>query len=64
LQLDKWRFYQGVRNEWRWYHFDENGDVAAGCDQGFDELAACMDNAAEHGFDRHSYQVLTREPAP
>lgn len=61
LQLDKWRFYQGLRNEWRWYHFDEAGQVIAASDQGFEELIACMKNAAEYGFDHHSYAVHARD---
>ena len=59
--MDKWRFYQGLRNEWRWYHFDDAGEVAAASDQGFSELPACMANAAEYGFDQHSYAVHTRD---
>ena len=57
--MDKWRFYQGLRNEWRWYHFDETGQVVAASDQGFEELTACMANAVEYGFDQHSYAVHT-----
>lgn len=59
--MDKWRFYQGLRSEWRWYHFDDGGQVIAASDQGFEELSACMANAAEYGFDNHSYAVHTRD---
>jgi hypothetical protein len=59
--LDKWRFYQGLRNEWRWYHFDDAGQVIAASDQAFGELPACMANATEQGFDNHSYAVHTRD---
>lgn len=60
--MDKWRFYQGLRSEWRWYHFDESGQVIAASDQGFEELPACMANAAAHGFDQsHSYAVQLRD---
>ena len=45
-ELDKWRFYQGLRNEWRWYHFNDAGQVIAASDQ---------------GFDNHSYAVHTRD---
>ena len=62
--MDKWRFYQGLRNEWRWYRLDEAGEVIAASDQGFDELTACMANAAHAGFDRHSYHVHARESGP
>ena len=61
MQLDKWRFYQGLRGEWRWYHFDEAGQVVSASDQGFEELPACMTNAVEYGFDRHSYAVHARD---
>ena len=61
-QLDKWRFYQGLRNEWRWYHLGDAGQVVAASDQAFEELTACMANAAEYGFERHhSYAVHTRD---
>jgi hypothetical protein len=60
--LDKWRFYQGLRSEWRWYHFDEAGQVVAASDQAFEELTACMANATEYGFDQnHSYAVQLRD---
>ena len=59
--MDKWRFYQGLRNEWRWYHFDDAGQVVSASDQAFGELTACMANAVEYGFDQHSYAVHTRD---
>lgn len=59
--MDKWRFYQGLRNEWRWYQLNDSGQVVAASDQGFKELSACMANAADAGFDQHSYRVHARE---
>jgi hypothetical protein len=59
--VDRWRFYQGLRNEWRWYQLGESGQVVDASDQGFEELPACMANAAEAGFDHHSYRVHARE---
>ena len=56
-----WRFYQGLRTEWRWYELDHSGDVKAESDQGFAELRACMDNAAAAGFTGTSYQVQVRQ---
>ena len=47
-----WRFYEGLRREWRWYHLDEGGQVAGASEGGFAELQACMDNAVEAGFTR------------
>ncbi|MDB5865395.1 MAG: hypothetical protein JWO70_3201 [Betaproteobacteria bacterium] len=59
--MNRWRFYQGLRNEWRWYKLDESGQVIGAADQGFEELTACMQNAAAHGFDQHSYRVHPRD---
>ena len=59
--MASWRFYEGLRSEWRWYHFDERGDVIAESDQGFAELKACMENAEVSGFSGHAYQVHTRQ---
>ena len=56
-----WRFYQGLRTEWRWYKVDHSGDVQAESDQGFAELRACMENAATAGFTGTSYQVQVRQ---
>ena len=59
--MHSWRFYQGMRNEWRWYRINEMGEVLAASDQAFAELAGCMANAQEAGFDQHGYQVLARK---
>ena len=60
--MDKWRFYQGLRSEWRWYHFDDAGQVVAASDQAFEELSGCMANASEYGFENnHSYAVHARD---
>ena len=56
-----WRFYQGLRTEWRWYHFDEQGAVIAESDQGFAELRGCMANAETAGFTGDTYQVHARQ---
>ena len=59
--MPNWRFYQGVRNEWRWYKLDSGGQVLAASDRGFAELPACMKNAEAAGFDtRGSFQVHAR----
>ena len=55
--MASWRFYQGLRSEWRWYHFDPGGEVIAVSDQGFAELPACMANAETAGFTGDAYQV-------
>jgi hypothetical protein len=57
-----WRFYQGLRTEWRWYRLDEMGNVVAESDQGFAELQACMANAETAGFEGQTFQVYTRKP--
>lgn len=59
--MTRWRFYQGLRTEWRWYRFDEAGKLVAESDQGFAELRACMANAETAGFTGEAYQVLARE---
>ena len=58
--MQKWHFYQGMNNEWRWYRMDESGEIALGSEAGFSTLDACMDNATERGFDRAAYQVHVR----
>jgi hypothetical protein len=58
-----WRFYQGLRTEWRWYRFDNKGGVIAQSDQGFAELRGCMANAESAGFTGEAYQVHTRAPS-
>lgn len=57
-----WRFYQGLRGEWRWYALDEAGQVINSSDQGFLELSACMLNAGYTGFAGGPYQVHARAP--
>jgi hypothetical protein len=60
--MARWRFYQGLRTEWRWYEFDEAGQVVAESDQGFAELLGCMANAEESaGFTGDAYQVHARQ---
>ena len=59
--MASWRFYQGLRSEWRWYHFDDRGNVIAESDQGFAELKACMANAEAAGFASDAYQVHARQ---
>ena len=58
-----WRFYQGLKNEWRWYQLEERGLVLTASDRGFAELDACMANAERAGFTRSgSFQVHARAP--
>ena len=59
--MASWRFYQGLRTEWRWYHFDSEGRVLSQSDQGFSELRACMANAETAGFTGEAYQVHARQ---
>jgi hypothetical protein len=61
--MSHWRFYQGLRSEWRWYHLDEVGNVIAESDQAFAELKACMVNAEAAGFTGDAYQVHARQSA-
>jgi hypothetical protein len=61
--MNRWRFYQGLRNEWRWYELGENGRVLRASDHAFDELAGCMQNASAHGFDGHTCHVHMRGAA-
>ncbi len=58
--MTAWRFYQGLRGEWRWYALDEVGHVRASSDRAFSELSACMQNAEHAGFSGGAYQVHTR----
>ena len=60
--MASWRFFQGLRSEWRWYRLDGEGNVVAESDQGFSELPGCMANAEIAGFDGHTFQVYTRKP--
>ena len=56
-----WRFYQGLRTEWRWYRVDDHGTVIAESDRGFAELQGCMANAETAGFSGETFQVHTRQ---
>ncbi|MGZ5125829.1 MAG: hypothetical protein ACXWC1_23855 [Burkholderiales bacterium] len=58
--MTRWRFFQGLRDEWRWYRLDASNDVISASDQGFRELPACMKNAGAAGFTHSSYQVHAR----
>jgi hypothetical protein len=58
--MARWRFYQGLRTEWRWYRFDDAGEVVAESDRGFAELQGCMANAESAGFTGAAFQVHTR----
>jgi hypothetical protein len=60
--MARWRFYQGLRTEWRWYHVDDHGSLIAESDRGFAELQGCMANAEEAGFSAgEAFQVYTRQ---
>ena len=59
--MSKWRFYQGVRAEWRWYHLDQAGEVIGESDRAFAELSGAMANAEASGFDGDAYQVHARQ---
>ena len=59
--MARWRFYQGVRAEWRWYHFGDSGDMITQSDTAFAELSGAMANAEAAGFNGDSYQVLARQ---
>ena len=59
--MARWRFYQGLRAEWRWYHFDDSGNVVTQSDTAFAELSGAMANAEAAGFNGDSYQVLARQ---
>jgi len=61
--MASWRFYQGLRAEWRWYQLDETGNVIAESDQGFAELQGCMANAETAGFSGGAFQVYARQSA-
>ena len=62
--MPAWRFYQGLKGEWRWYVLDRAGDVLHSADQAFAELSACMKNAEAAGCARDSYQVHARAAGP
>jgi len=63
-QIPTWRFYQGLRNEWRWYKLHDTGLVIAGSDRAFAELTSCMANAEHAGFERNgTFQVHARSTA-
>lgn len=55
-----WRFYQGLKDEWRWYYVDHSGHVLSSSDLAFSELDACMANAEAAGFQRHDFRVHAR----
>ena len=59
--MTNWRFYQGLRGEWRWYQLDATGEITNQCDQGFAELRACMANAEAVGFAGNSFHVHARD---
>ena len=59
--MNIWRFYQGLRTEWRWYCLDSDGRVLRESDRGFEELRACMSNAEIAGFTGQAYQVHARQ---
>jgi len=59
--MAKWRFYQGLRTEWRWYQVDDHGSVIGESDRGFAELQGCMANAEEAGFSGDAFQVYARQ---
>ncbi|MDB5921748.1 MAG: hypothetical protein JWN13_684 [Betaproteobacteria bacterium] len=63
--MTKWRFFQGLKGEWRWYRLDESGDVVSASDHAFSELKGCMANAERCGFHYTNYYVhapLRRDP--
>ena len=59
--MASWRFYQGLRAEWRWYKLDAAGNVIADSDRGFAELRGCMENAETVGFQGRAFQVHARQ---
>lgn len=57
-----WRFFQGLRGEWRWYWLASTGSVLAQGDHGFESLPACMADARAAGFDGHTFAVHAHAP--
>ena len=64
-RLDRmaWHFYQGVRDEWRWYRVDSCGRVMQHAERAFSDLAACMANAERCGFAPNAFHVHARAAA-
>ena len=58
--MSTWHFYQGLKDEWRWYRLDDAGTVLGESDRGFAELRACMANAEAVGFRGSVFRVHTR----
>ena len=58
-----WHFYQGVRDEWRWYRVDSCGRVTQHAERAFSDLAACMANAERCGFAPNAFHVHARAAA-
>jgi hypothetical protein len=58
-----WHFYQGVRDEWRWYRVDSCGGVTQHAERAFPDLAACMTNAEHFGFSPNAFHVHARAAA-
>ncbi len=58
--MGTWHFYLGLKDEWRWYHLDDRGNVRGESDRGFAELTACMANAEWAGFTGQVFRVHTR----
>jgi hypothetical protein len=58
--ITTWRFFQGLRKEWRWYRFDRVAQVTGSSGTAFAELDACMKSAEQSGFRHSNYQVNLR----
>jgi hypothetical protein len=58
--MSTWHFYQGLKDEWRWYRLSDAGAVVSESDRGFAELRACMVNAEDAGFRGNVFRVHTR----
>ncbi|HEX2828678.1 MAG TPA: hypothetical protein VHP37_20150 [Burkholderiales bacterium] len=55
-----WHFFQGVRDEWRWYCVDDLGGVVREGVHDHAELARCMDDARNYGFRDSEFSVHAR----
>jgi uncharacterized protein YegP (UPF0339 family) len=47
---DKWEFYKDKTAEWRWRHWDGNGNEIGAATEGYKNLADCEQNAKRNGF--------------
>ena len=49
-QSNDFQIYQDAHGQWRWWCFDDEGNISSASESGFDKRADCEQQAIELGY--------------